>query len=369
MMRSMDKTPLKLTVIVPVYKTEPYLRRCIDSILGQTLTDFELILVDDGSPDNCPTICDEYAKADERVRVIHKENGGLALVRKVGVSLANGEYIAFVNSDDWIEPEMYEILYRIAEDNACDMVICDWTHHYLETHTTAVYTQSHTIKENHLYDSGEIQEHLLSKVLLEELHGYTWNKLYRSSILKQCNLDRTVGLQNSQDWVLNCEYFKKIHRMMYINKCLYNYAIHSSHAFRTDRRDYLSIILRLQSHRMHYLKEYGLDGRDDVLHNCINRFMIDVVFCAYEYTFFFKDTKVAERIRQISEVVNNEEIRRCMASYWNVIRKPSILSKIKFILIRLRMPLLIYGFPKGLRMAIGFKRTMKRWLVRRNVYS
>ena len=121
---------MKLSIIVPIYNVEPYLRRCIDSILAQTFTDFELILVDDGSPDNCPAICDEYAKKDPRIVVIHKENGGLSDARNAGLNIAKGDYIGFVDSDDLIHPQMYEhMIYRIIESNsdfaACGMKYID----------------------------------------------------------------------------------------------------------------------------------------------------------------------------------------------------------------------------------------------------
>ena len=97
----------KVSIIVPVYKVEKYLRKCIDSIINQTLKDIEIILVDDGSPDNCGKICDEYAAKDTRIKVIHKENGGLSSARNAGMEVAEGEYIGFVDSDDWIESDMY----------------------------------------------------------------------------------------------------------------------------------------------------------------------------------------------------------------------------------------------------------------------
>ena len=96
----------KVSVIVPVYKVESYLRKCVDSILGQSFSDFEVILVDDGSPDNCGAICDDYATRDQRVKVIHKINGGLSDARNVGLDAAIGQYICFVDSDDWIEQDL-----------------------------------------------------------------------------------------------------------------------------------------------------------------------------------------------------------------------------------------------------------------------
>ena len=113
----------RISVIVPIYKVEQYLPRCIDSILAQTFTDFELILVDDGSPDNCGAICDEYAAKDSRIRVIHKENQGLVAARNAGIDASSGEWIAFVDSDDWIHKDYLKILYSGALDET-EIVIC-----------------------------------------------------------------------------------------------------------------------------------------------------------------------------------------------------------------------------------------------------
>ena len=102
----------EISVIVPVYKVEKYIKKCVDSILAQSFTDFELWLVDDGSPDNCGTICDEYAKKDERVKVIHKKNGGLSDARNVALDVMQGKYVFFVDSDDWISNDALESTYE-----------------------------------------------------------------------------------------------------------------------------------------------------------------------------------------------------------------------------------------------------------------
>ncbi len=111
-----------ISVIVPVYKVEAYLNRCVDSILGQTYKNLEVILVDDGSPDGSGAICDAYAEKDARVRVIHKENGGLSSARNAGIDIAKGEYLAFVDSDDWIEPETYKTMLELAKKHNAKMV-------------------------------------------------------------------------------------------------------------------------------------------------------------------------------------------------------------------------------------------------------
>ena len=115
----------KLSVIVPVYNTEKYLRQCVDSILGQTLSELEIILVNDGSKDNSGVICDEYAAKYDQVTVIHKENGGVSSARRAGVAAAKGEYVAFVDSDDWIDPDMYAQMLASAREHDADAVLCD----------------------------------------------------------------------------------------------------------------------------------------------------------------------------------------------------------------------------------------------------
>ena len=113
-----------ISIIVPVYKVEPYLRQCVDSILRQTYRDIEVLLIDDGSPDRCGDICDEYGAKDQRVRVFHTENRGLSAARNLGLREAKGEYIGFVDSDDWIEPDMYEVLLRRIEETGADIGVC-----------------------------------------------------------------------------------------------------------------------------------------------------------------------------------------------------------------------------------------------------
>ncbi len=116
----------RISVVVPVYNTEAYIHRCVDSILNQTFSDFELILVDDGSPDNCPAICDEYAQRDSRVRVIHQENQGLAAVCNVGAKVAAGKWVCYIDSDDLVHPKLLELLISAADRSQCPIVTCRW---------------------------------------------------------------------------------------------------------------------------------------------------------------------------------------------------------------------------------------------------
>lgn len=116
----------KISIIVPIYNVEKYLQKCVDSILCQTYKNLEIILVNDGSPDNCPAICDEYAKKDKRIKVIHKQNGGVSSARNAGLDVATGKYVQFVDSDDWVEPEYSKTMINLIEENNCDLGICGY---------------------------------------------------------------------------------------------------------------------------------------------------------------------------------------------------------------------------------------------------
>lgn len=165
----------KISVIVPVYKVEPYIHRCIDSIIAQTFTDFELILVDDGSPDDCGRICDEYAERDSRIYVIHQENGGLSAARNAGIDRAfeksDSEWLSFIDSDDWVHPEYLERLYNAAVEHKVAVSVCGYVETDGEEPDISVADM-----ESHLWTPEEFYvEHNVNATV-------AWGKLYR----KEC---------------------------------------------------------------------------------------------------------------------------------------------------------------------------------------
>ena len=175
-----DFMPL-LSIIVPVYKTENYLLRCIDSITTQKYK--EIILVDDGSPDNCPKICDEYARKDSRVKVIHKENAGVSAARNSGLEIATGDYITFVDSDDYIESDMYQSMMNIVNQYDCDFVLCDCMKDF-DDHSE-IY--SHDIRSGY-YSYEQLKEEYYPHLLMMENVEYpatisNWLCLFKKSLL------------------------------------------------------------------------------------------------------------------------------------------------------------------------------------------
>ncbi len=167
---------MMISIIVPVYKVEPYLRQCVDSILNQTYRNIEVLLIDDGSPDKCGEICDEYERKDKRVRVFHTENRGLSAARNLGLKEAVGDYIGFVDSDDWIEPDMYECLIGELKKYEADIVIGGSISTYESDEKGVKKKVDHTV-----YQSTESLEALLDR----EINDQVWNKLYRAELVKQ----------------------------------------------------------------------------------------------------------------------------------------------------------------------------------------
>lgn len=170
----MKKQPL-ISVIIPVYKVEKYLPKCLESVMGQTYKNLEIILVDDGSPDNCGKICDKYAAKDNRIRIIHKLNGGLSDARNAGLDIATGEYIGFVDSDDYIALNMYEIMLKNAVKNNADISLCG----YYNVYENGVIERNYSLNERKVLDALEG----LKEVIYSKKYGImAWSKLYKKEL-------------------------------------------------------------------------------------------------------------------------------------------------------------------------------------------
>lgn len=165
-----------LTVIVPVYNVEKYIHQCVDSLLAQDYPAMEILLIDDGSPDGCPQICDDYAKKDSRVRVIHQKNQGLAETRNVGVREARGEYIGFVDSDDYILPGMFSSMMECVEkDSDTDLVVCDYNTFYDDD-----YDRQTTHRQE--INTNRPVEIIRDEFLMDRYAPIMWNKIYRKNL-------------------------------------------------------------------------------------------------------------------------------------------------------------------------------------------
>jgi glycosyltransferase involved in cell wall biosynthesis len=209
-----------ISIIVPVYNMESYLDRCMSSILNQTYKNLEIILVDDGSTDSSPKMCDDYAIKDNRIKVVHKENGGLSDARNAGLKIATGNYIGYVDSDDWIELDMYERMYNACVENNAQLAVCRYFREY----------------DDKTVDDGTPRIEIFSRdeilrIYITDKDGYmvynsVWSKLFKRELVEGVVFPKG---RNSEDIMYTTRALCKLDKAAYIDTCLYHYVI--------DRKD------------------------------------------------------------------------------------------------------------------------------------
>lgn len=227
-----------ISIIVPVYNMELYLRKCLDSIKSQSFTDWECILVDDGSTDSSPTICDEYASDDPRFKVIHKKNGGLSSARNTALKVASGQYIGFVDADDWIDPDMYQSLYNNIISHDAELAQIGYRKEYKGRHSTKHLTNSHKVING---------KEAMREIGMDRLPNYVWNKLHKRSII---NCDFPEG-RNFEDIYVYSKWLENVNIMVLDPTILYHYRMRKGSIIHSDvarnRFDYfLSCIDRMK---------------------------------------------------------------------------------------------------------------------------
>ncbi len=213
------------SVIVPIYNIEKYIRRCIESVLCQSFTDFELILVDDGSPDNCGAICDEYAQKDPRIKVIHKENGGLVSARQAGIKLATGDYIFHVDGDDAVLPDALESAYNIIRDNGADIISFSYKCSINDKITDTV----EDLPNEGLYTKEEIKQYIFPKLLsdknMNHIFYFLWAKAIKRELATkhQLSVNTVISLGEDLSCIVPC--FSEAETVYMSKKPIYLYTI------------------------------------------------------------------------------------------------------------------------------------------------
>lgn len=198
----------KISIIVPVYKTEKYLNRCVESLVHQTYENLEIILIDDSSPDHCPEMCDSWGDRDNRIKVLHIENKGVANARNIGIDAASGEYIGFVDSDDYAEPDMFAKLCNSLEAQNADVSVCNF---FVNNDS-----ESEIFTEKVFPDYDALQLIAMG----DYKFGVLWNKLYRAEIIKNIRMPHLVCCE---DLVFNYFVFKNVNQFAEVNEKLYHY--------------------------------------------------------------------------------------------------------------------------------------------------
>ena len=254
-----------ISVIVPVYKSEKYLPRCVDSILAQSYTDIELLLVNDGSPDNCGAICDEYAAKDNRVRVFHKENGGVSSARNLGLNNAQGEWITFVDSDDWIESDFFEIHMEVSED----LLVQNYRIQEGDNCIPFVF-------EKRSVSELEIQD-LINETIDKQIFRVPWAKFFKRKLIINNNIYFAEGVKIGEDTLFVLDYLRYVKSVRFLSGANYVY--------REEGRDYdkykLTVSKSLEIVHLFIQKYNQL--------NANSTSFLDFVFAYYQYLIYPQD--------------------------------------------------------------------------------
>lgn len=272
----------RISVIVPVYKVENYIRRCVDSILNQTYADLEIILVDDESPDNCPAICEEFKEKDARVKVIHQQNAGLSGARNAGIDIATGEYLAFVDSDDYLAVDFIESLYKAMIVTKSDIAMCKYE--YVKGDTM---TQSHKPGENIVYTGVEMIENMYSPD--GAFFVVAWNKLYKRQLFDKIRYPKG---RIHEDEATTHRLYYEAERAVFVERYLYGYFVGGESItrkkFNKNRLDWAWSV----EQRLDFLENKGLK---DLLPTAIKAYADGVIDLFFQCKEGLENSKIEQK--------------------------------------------------------------------------
>lgn len=310
-----------ISIIVPIYKVEAYLKKCVESILNQTYKNLEIILVDDGSPDGCGKICDEYAQKDNRIKVIHKENGGLSSARNAGLEIATGEYISFIDSDDYVAENFIEKLYNLAVENNADISECN----FLKFENDVVLKNENESVE--LYTSYDMLKRMYNTHATRTI--VVWNKLYKKKIYD--NLRFPVGKINEDEFITYKAFYNSNNLIATTNLSLYYYRYSPQsimgRKFNAKRLDLLDAL----EERKQFYKEKNEKELFEMTVEVLQKYLKEFYFLSLEN---IEEPK--ECLRKIKGIM-----RRNLIDYVSL-KKVKLFSKIKMFLFSLLPSLYIF---------------------------
>lgn len=271
-----------ISVIIPVYKVEPYLRCCLDSVLAQTYKELEIILVDDGSPDGCPAICDAYAGKDARVQVIHQKNAGLSGARNAGIAIARGSFLAFIDSDDFVAPDFIERLYEACISTDSQLAVCRWDYVHGHEAKDAAAAFGEPVLGTAVPVISLTGRELMENLYREPDGAYfvvAWNKLYRRELFE--GIRYPLG-RIHEDEATTYRIFHRVQKGVFVDRTLYGYFVSPdsiTHGFNPRRLDWITAV----SHRLDFFQENGYGGLMPRALQAFSDGMIDIYFGLVDY--------------------------------------------------------------------------------------
>lgn len=319
----------KVSIIIPVYNAEMFLKDCVDSIINQTYEDIEILLINDGSTDKTGNMCEEYAKKDQRIVVIHKENGGVSSARNVGINKSSGNYIMFVDSDDWIENDTIHFLVNIQEKNDYDIIMFGAYHENLVLNTI----QKSNCKSRILDYNSEVKKILPILIKTEQINPL-WNKMYRSDIIKTNNITFEETINIAEDALFNYRFFLKINTCYILDECFYHYMIRNIESLtqRYNPRKY-NMLIWVNDYMQQELQKYTecnevIKALKHIRVKNIYSCFLDL--CNGKKKLAFKDKK-----RIIKDIITKE-------TDWSKYHSDNLLYKLLIVVILTRNTYLIY---------------------------
>ena len=308
-----------ISIIVPVYKVEKYLPECIESILKQTYSNLEIILVDDGSPDNSGKICDEYAEKDSRIKVIHKENGGVSSARNLGIEKSTGQYIAFIDADDYISNSYCEkILEKLKQENA-DCVACGYNRVYDNKIEEVISKEPYTLNNIKF----------LEKILFVQSGlGFCHMKLWKKSIIANIKFDEKLKV--GEDAFFNMQASKNINKFYMLNEPLYNYRFNETSVVRNFDENYANKYLASMQIAQKYINENYKDNKE-ILNKINNYISYHVLLIVVNYCFNpenkLKTMQQIEKLKMICEIAEfKNAIKRSSYEGLSITRKITLIT-------------------------------------------
>jgi glycosyltransferase involved in cell wall biosynthesis len=344
----------KISVIIPVYKVEKYLRQCVDSVLAQTHSDLEVILVDDGSPDNCGAICDEYAEKDSRVKVIHKENGGQGSARNRGLDAATGEYIAFVDSDDWVDSDMYESLLKLLLEHDAD--IAEGSYRFFRPWKNQNQTlECPNTQKVCVWEGLQILERFyFGPDLFSDVAVMVWNKLYKAQILRDLRF-REGFIYEDSEFMPRVLYACK--KLVKHDHSYYTYNIHLSVGETShSEKNYFKINSSVISAGL--VAEFFADkGNEKIKHYTCRRYWNTLLEAYYNCRLLRKDPKCRSYAKELRDLVRKEK--------GTILKSPKFTERWQFQLFYLS-PGLFCGLKRSMRGMKKFKYSVRKRLTGKN---
>lgn len=338
---------MTLSVIVPVYKSEKYLKRCVDSILCQTYSDLEVILVDDGSPDACPQICDSYQEKDARVVVLHQKNAGVSAARNAGLDHASGAYITFVDSDDYIEPNMYSSMMQTAQKYSCDVVLCDCIKEFPDH--KELYT--HDIRSG-FYDKNQLIDEYYPHLLIMENVEYpatisNWLLVFRND-KKFSNIRYIEGIRYSEDWLFGACLMYQASSFYYMKgESFYHYCMHeqsATHKYVPDKWNDYETLYKKMCDYFGNCKDYDFSEQ-------LDKVLLFLTYNAVGEILFTQEFKMRQNVNRAKKILSKKYVR-------------SMFSRIKIhalqISWKLKIITYIYKYPIVLRLFAYFRDLKRR---------